>query len=71
MATVGVLLGIGVLLGAALMDLVDRRHGRRRRSVGAMLAARHDELADVWSTQHRGLPSPIDHISKDRGVPKD
>jgi hypothetical protein len=36
-----------------------------------MLAARHDELADVWSTQHRGLPSPIDHISKDRGVPKD
>jgi hypothetical protein len=60
---------VAVFVSAAAMDLSDVLRGRRRRDPHEILVARRDERADDWSTQHHGIPVPIDHIAKDRGTP--
>ena len=60
---------VAVLVCAALMDAADRRRGRRIRRADEMLARRGDIRADAWSTQHSGIPVPVDGVIKDRGVP--
>lgn len=60
---------IAILAIAALMDAHDRARGRRMRRADEMLAARQNERADAWATQHSGFPIPMGRVGKDRGVP--
>ena len=59
---------VAVFAVATLMDLVDRRHRRVRRSSSEMLRRRRDERADAWSTQHSGYAQFPQH---DRAVRSD
>jgi hypothetical protein len=62
---------VGILLISAVWDFVERGRRPRRRSSARMAAVRRDMLADAWSTQHRGIPTPIGHMTKDPGTPED
>ena len=51
---------------AAAIDVRDHLRRRRRRGVADMLRRRHDELADIWATQHAGIAIPMHDVHKHR-----